>query len=63
MVTGSGEQLHERSAIEPFRDAGECGFRVLLHARGTLVWRGAWSKPAERIGACGQEESKAARYN
>jgi len=32
-----GEQLHERSAIEPFGDVGKFGFAGLLDASNTLV--------------------------
>jgi hypothetical protein len=37
MLMASGEQLHERSAIEAFGDVGKFGFAGLLDAWNTLV--------------------------
>ena len=61
MVMESDEQLHEPSAIEPFGDGVERGLEAVLDAGHRLLRRRAWSKPVDRIGEGGHEESKEAR--
>jgi hypothetical protein len=61
MVMRTGEELHEPSVIKLFRDGVEGGLAALQDRAETQMGTRAWSKPTERIGIGGHEESKAAR--
>ena len=61
MDMAGGEQLDERCGMEPLVDAVAGGDDAVLDAGQTLLRGRAQSKPAERIGKGGHEESKPAK--
>jgi hypothetical protein len=61
MLMRTGEELHEPSVIKLLRDGVERGFAALQDRPDTQMGTRAWSKPTDRIGIGGHEESKAAR--
>ena len=61
MLMENGEELHDRSAMKLLGDGVKWFCRGLQDGADIQMGTRAWSKPADRIGIWGHEESKAAR--